>query len=442
MTEELQAVKGMKDVLPKDIDVWHRVESVLRDIGRVYGYREIRTPIVEYTELFKQAIGDTTDIVGKEMYTFIDKASKNKAGKNLALRPEATASTVRSCIQHGLLHNQQHRLWYMGPMFRRERTQEGRTRQFHQFGVEAFGWESAEIDAEILLLGERIWKHLNIKNVKLQINTLGSPGIKGKYRDKLREYFKDHKAELHEDDVKRLENNPLRLLDSKNKETREIAAKAPDIRNFLDTKSKDHFDRICGLLRNSGIKYEINRRLVRGLDYYTSTVFEWVTDKDGAQNAICAGGRYDDLVENRGGKSTPGVGFALGMERLIKLLPEQNAADTGTGIHVMSKDEAVTSDMNKISERLRDRKFDVTMHCGNRKLAKKMKQAQENGANIIVILSHEDDRNVEVKGMNSTNTKFSPTESVSVDNLVQWCEKWYEPNSEFEKNGIRRTRKS
>lgn len=426
----------MSDLLPAQIGVWQQLEATLREAGRVYGYREIRTPIVEKTELFTQSIGDHTDIVEKEMYVFTD-----RGGENLALRPEATASTVRACNQHGLLHNQQQRIWYMGPMFRRERPQKGRYRQFHQFGIEAFGWQGPDIDAEVIRFSASIWARLRITGVKLQINTLGSPKISATYRNALQAYFRQHQTQLDADSQRRLDTNPLRILDSKVAATLEIAAGAPNILSFLDTQAGEHFDGLCQSLENSGIEFAVNPHLVRGLDYYTGTVFEWVSGELGAQNAVCAGGRYDQLVEMRGGRPTPAVGFAVGLERVVDLLraqaqsddaaaPGDNAHDGGhSDIYVVSASDTSASAAVAervavdISEKLRSADFSVTTHCGGGRLKKQMKHADASGASLAVIIGLDDGSDddgsdyVQVKLLREQSVQ----QSISIAALVDWC---------------------
>ncbi len=408
----------MNDLLPEQIGVWQRIEAVLREVGQGYGYQEIRTPIVEKTELFTQSIGDHTDIVEKEMYTFTDSGDEN-----LALRPEATASTVRACNQHGLLHNQQQRLWYLGPMFRRERPQKGRYRQFHQFGIEAFGWHGPDIDAEVIRVGTRIWERLPVSGIHLQINTLGSPQISATYRKALQKYFRQHHEQLDPDSVCRLEKNPLRILDSKVASTKEVVAEAPDILSFLDNEARKHFDGLCESLTRSGIEFAVNSRLVRGLDYYTRTVFEWVSDDLGAQNAVCAGGRYDQLVEARGGRATPAVGFALGLERLVELVRAQAQLDdadasTNTDIYVVSASDDAHG-LVEVSETLRRGGLKVTTHCGGGKLKKQMKRADQSGAYLAVIIGLDEatDDTVQVKRLRDE----SEQQEVSVQSLVEWC---------------------
>ena len=385
MSNKIQSVKGMRDLLPGQIESWHRVESVLRSIAWRYGYQEIRTPIVENTQLFKQSIGDQTDIVEKEMYVFDDAEDIS-----LALRPEATASTVRAGNQHGLFYNQQQRLWYMGPMFRREKPQQGRYRQFHQFGIEAFGYAGPDIDAEIIRVGARVWKELGVKNIKLEINTLGSPEARNRYRDALKAYFIEHKESLDEDSLRRLDRNPLRILDSKVTTTQEIVGDAPSILDFIDDNNKADFDWLCEALLASGINPQINTRLVRGLDYYTSTVFEWVTDQLGAQSAVCAGGRYDGLVEQRGGKSTPAIGFAMGVERLVELISTEQTADLSNLLNVYVISMVGQQVATELSEKLRDAGIFVCEHCGGGKMKGQMKRADASGAQFVVIIGEQE----------------------------------------------------
>ena len=419
MGQKIQSVKGMNDLLPGQIEIWHRAEEVLRNVAWRYGYQEIRTPIVEKTELFKQSIGDQTDIVEKEMYVFED------AGEvSLALRPEATASTVRAGNQHGLFHNRQQRLWYMGPMFRRERPQKGRYRQFHQFGIEAFGWGGADIDAEVIRVGARIWKELGISEISLQLNTLGSPEARTEYRDALQQYFSDNEKSLDEDSVRRLHRNPLRILDSKVAATQEIVEQAPSILGFLDRDSRSNFDRLCESLENSGIKPIINTRLVRGLDYYTSTVFEWVTDKLGAQSAVCAGGRYDGLVEQRGGRPTPAVGFAMGIERLVELMAvqklhrDQSVLDVYL-ISMMDQQVAV-----ELGEQLRDKGIRVCEHCGGGKIKNQMKKADSSGAHYAIIVGQDE---IEQDSVQLKDLRSGEQQKIAREDLVQFLTKQLAP---------------
>jgi histidyl-tRNA synthetase len=315
MAKTIQAVRGMNDILPGSSAAWQHLEATLREVVHAYGYHEIRLPLLEKTELFKRSIGEVTDIVEKEMYTFED-----RNGDSLTLRPEGTAGCVRACMEHGLLHNQVQRLWYNGPMFRHERPQQGRYRQFHQIGVEAFGLRGPDIDAEMIFMTARMWARLGLQGAQLQINSLGTPAARTAYRAALVDYLHGRAAELDADSTRRLESNPLRILDSKNPDMQAVIAAAPRLPDYLDDESREHFDGLCALLDAAGLVYEINPRLVRGLDYYSKTVFEWVTDRLGSQGTICAGGRYDGLVEFLGGKPVPAVGFAVGLERLLGLL--------------------------------------------------------------------------------------------------------------------------
>ncbi len=381
----------MNDCLPEVSGTWQYVESTLRDVVASYGYQEIRTPIVESTELFKRSIGEVTDIVEKEMYTFED-----RNGDSLTLRPEGTASCVRAGNEHGLLYNQQQRLWYIGPMFRHERPQKGRYRQFHQFGVEAYGLLGPDIDVEVILLSARLWKAFGINNhVKLQINSLGSNEARQAYREALVDYLKARADKLDEDSIRRLESNPLRVLDSKNPQVQEAITDAPSLLDYLDDESKQHFSLLCERLSQAGIEYEINPRLVRGLDYYNRTVFEWVTDSLGAQGTVCAGGRYDGLVEQLGGKATPAVGFAMGIERLVLLLttlsdeePDNSAAD----VFVTALGDNIESYALTVAERLRDLQpqWRVMLHCGGGNLKKQLKRADKTGAKVALLLGSEE----------------------------------------------------
>ena len=307
MSKFIKSVRGMHDVLPDDSHRWQAFEAIVRGVMSSYGYNEIRTPLVESTDLFCRSIGEVTDIVEKEMYTFDD-----RNGDMLTLRPEGTASCVRSGIEHGFLHNQIQRLWYMGPMFRHERPQKGRYRQFHQFGVETFGMSDADIDAELIFIGARLWKLLGLKNLRLEINTLGSQEARENYRKILVEYFEDNREQLDDDSLRRLTTNPLRILDTKNKGMASLVNNAPSLLDYIDEESAQHFSQLQSYLDGAGISYEINPRLVRGLDYYCKTVFEWITDELGAQGTVCAGGRYDGLVKQLGGKETSASGFAMG----------------------------------------------------------------------------------------------------------------------------------
>lgn len=389
MSKTLQAIRGMNDILPDQSDKWRYLEQVLSKLLAAYGYKEIRLPIVEKTELFKRSIGEVTDIVEKEMYTFED-----RNGDSLTLRPEGTASCVRACIQNGLLQNQVRRLWYMGPMFRHERPQKGRYRQFHQVGVEVFGLDGPDIDAELLLMTARLWRQLGLREVTLQINSLGTRAARSRYRDDLVSYFRCHLAEMDADSQRRLESNPLRILDSKNPAMQNLLEQAPRLADYLDTESRQHFTRLCELLDQAGLTYEINHRLVRGLDYYGRTVFEWVTDQLGAQGTICAGGRYDGLVEWLGGKPVAAIGFALGLERLLALLETQDAefpAENADLYMILAGDEAVAKGL-VLAEQLREAMPGVRLltHCGGGSFKSQFRKADRSEAAYALILGEEE----------------------------------------------------
>jgi histidyl-tRNA synthetase len=391
VAKTIQAIRGMNDCLPEISGTWQKVESAIRQVVASYGYQEIRTPIVESTDLFKRSIGEVTDIVEKEMYTFED-----RNGDSLTLRPEGTASCVRAGNEHGLLYNQQQRLWYMGPMFRHERPQKGRYRQFHQFGVETYGIDGPDIDLEVILLSARFWKQFGIEqHVKLQINTLGSNEARAAYRDTLVDYLKARADKLDEESLRRLETNPLRVLDSKNPEVQAAIIDAPSLLDHLDDESKAHFDTLCARLTQAGVEYEINPRLVRGLDYYNRTVFEWVTDSLGAQGTVCAGGRYDGLVEQLGGKSTPAVGFAMGLERLVLLLTtltDEGQDVANADIYVTAMGDDAQAYAVEVSEHLRNTLPDtrIMMHCGGGNFKKQLKRADKTGAQLALLLGSDE----------------------------------------------------
>ena len=383
----LQAIRGMNDCLPGETNIWQMVESVLRRVASNYGFAEIRMPIVESTALFKRSIGEVTDIVEKEMYTFDD-----RNGDSLTLRPEGTASCVRAGNQHGLLYNQEQRLWYMGPMFRHERPQKGRYRQFHQFGLEAFGIATPDIDAEIILLTSRLWRELGINEfVTLELNSLGSNEERANYRDALVVYLTEREELLDDDSKRRMHTNPLRVLDSKNPQVQEALKEAPKLSDYFGEETQAHFSGLCARLDAAGIKYVLNDRLVRGLDYYNRTVFEWVTDSLGAQGTVCAGGRYDGLVEQLGGKATPAFGFALGIERLVLMLTEldkvSNVRPQVDAYVVILGDDAQIS-ANALAEQWRDQVPDIRLqcHCGGGNMKKQLKRADKSGAQIALIL--------------------------------------------------------
>jgi histidyl-tRNA synthetase len=389
MSNTLQAIRGMNDILPPESRAWQFVEDSVRSVLESYGYREIRMPIVEKTELFKRSIGEVTDIVEKEMYTFVD-----RNGDSLTLRPEGTAGCVRACIQHGLLHNQVQRLWYTGPMFRHERPQKGRYRQFHQVGVEVFGLEGPDIDAELLMLTARLWQRLGLQQVTLQLNSLGSTAARAAFRDALVDYLRVHHTRLDEDSRRRLDSNPLRILDSKNPEIQALLSDAPVLSDYIDAQCREHFERLCSLLDAAGIGYEINPRLVRGLDYYGRTVFEWVTDELGAQGTVCAGGRYDALVEYLGGSATPAVGFALGLERIIALLEHRQATipDNDPHLYIVTVGEQAQRHGLLLSEQLREAlpALRVMTHCGGGSFKSQFKKADRSGARFALVLGDDE----------------------------------------------------
>ena len=379
----------MNDILPAQSASWQYLEGVLRDVIHAYGYGEIRLPIVEKTELFKRSIGEVTDIVEKEMYTFDD-----RNGDSLTLRPEATAGCVRACMEHGLLHNQVQRLWYTGPMFRHERPQKGRYRQFYQVGVEAFGMEGPDIDAEMIFMTSRMWRSLGLRDVTLQINSLGSLDARAAYRSALVEYLRSHTGELDGDSQRRLDSNPLRILDSKNPEMTAVISAAPQLPDYLDTESRVHFETLRTLLDDAGISHEVNPRLVRGLDYYSRTVFEWVTDKLGAQGTICAGGRFDGLVEYLGGRSTPAVGFALGLERLIALIEAGDCELPGNNPHVylVLGGEQGTRRGMLFAEELREAVpgLRIQTNCGGGSFKSQFKRADRSGADFALVIGDDE----------------------------------------------------
>ncbi|UYG03124.1 histidine--tRNA ligase [Halomonas sp. LR3S48] len=390
--KKIQAIRGMNDLLPGQSALWQYFEGIVQALMRRYGYAEIRTPIVEQTALFARSIGEVTDIVEKEMYTFDD-----RNGDSLTLRPEGTASCVRAAMEHGLLHNQTQRLWYQGPMFRHERPQKGRYRQFHQVGLEAFGLEGPDIDAEVILLSARLWQELGlIEHVTLELNSLGSSEARAAYRDKLVAYFEQHRDQLDEDSLRRLSSNPLRILDSKNPDMAPMLADAPKLMDHLDDASREHFEGLTALLEAAGIDYVINPRLVRGLDYYGRTVFEWTTTALGSQGTVCAGGRYDGLVEQLGGKPTPAVGFAMGIERLILLLETlelvPDAALAELDLYVLPMDDGATARAMLLAERVRSElpELRVQLHCGGGSFKSRIKKADRSGARLALLLGEDE----------------------------------------------------
>lgn len=388
MSQNLQAVRGMNDILPEDAESWEHFEDIVRDWLRSYGYKPIRMPIVEPTALFKRAIGEVTDIVEKEMYSFEDALN----GEHLTLRPEGTASCVRAAIQHKLLAQGPQRLYYHGPMFRHERPQKGRYRQFHQIGVEALGFAGPDVDAELILMCARLWDDLGLEDVRLELNSLGSSDERARHRAELLAYLEAHVDQLDEDGKRRLHTNPLRILDTKNPDLQGLVEAAPRLVDFLGDDSLRHFEGVQVILKDAGIPYRINHRLVRGLDYYNRTVFEWVTTRLGAQGTVCAGGRYDGLVEQLGGKPAPAAGFAMGVERLLALWSEAGgvAAPEAPDVYVVHVGEQAMRVAFRAAEALREHGFVVLTHCGGGSFKSQMKKADSSGAAMAVIIGEDE----------------------------------------------------
>jgi histidyl-tRNA synthetase len=385
---KIQAIRGMHDILMQDTPRWQNMEESINSILKQYAYQEIRLPIVEKTELFKRSIGDNTDIVSKEMYSFDDRNETS-----LTLRPEGTAGCVRAGIEHGLFHNQTQRLWYIGPMFRHERPQKGRQRQFHQIGVEAFGFAGPDIDAEQILMCARIWKALNLSDISLEINSLGTSDSRANYRKILVDYFSSNKDELDDDSLVRLEQNPLRILDSKNPDMRALINESPTLEEHLDSESADHFAGLKEILDGAGVEYKVNPRLVRGLDYYGKTVFEWITTQLGAQGTVCAGGRYDGLVEHHGASPTAAVGFAMGLERLLELTDFSKMPDKQSPhVYLILSGEQAAERGILLAEQLRDQlpELRVLTHCGGGSLKSQFKKADKSGAELALVLAEDE----------------------------------------------------
>ncbi|RKZ40568.1 MAG: histidine--tRNA ligase [Gammaproteobacteria bacterium] len=386
MKKSIQAIRGMNDIIPTLTTIWQHIEGVLRQVLETYGYQEIRLPLLEKTDLFSRSIGEVTDIVEKEMFTFMD-----RNGDSLTLRPEGTAGCVRAGIENGLFYNQIQRLWYIGPMFRHERPQQGRYRQFHQIGAEAYGLAGPDIDAEMILMTARFWQKLGLNDLELQINSLGSADARVAYREQLVNYFSEQMNRLDADSQRRLHTNPLRILDSKNPEMQGLIEAAPQLLEHLDEESQEHFVALKQLLDQTNITYRVNPRLVRGLDYYNRTVFEWVTQQLGAQGTVCAGGRYDTLVEQLGGKRpTPAMGFAMGIERLVLLLSQNELPIPNNAPHaylIMMGNEAVQQGF-RLAESLRDTlpQLRLLTHCGGGSLKNQFKRADKSGAKIAIVL--------------------------------------------------------
>lgn len=396
MANIIKAIRGMNDTSPTETPLWQWVEGKVRSVLANYGYSEVRMPIVESTPLFARAIGEVTDVVSKEMYTFWDN------DEQLTLRPEGTAGCVRAAIENGWSYNNEQRLWYMGPMFRHERPQKGRYRQFHQAGVEIFGISNPEIDAELIILTARLWKELGIdKDVTLQLNSIGSLEARANYRSALVAFLQNHTALLSEEEKERLVKNPLRILDTKNPELQKVLDNAPKLLDYLDDESREHFAQLCALLDAVGVAYEINPKLVRGLDYYNKTVFEWVTTALGAQGTVCGGGRYDGLVEQLGGHATPGVGFAMGLERLVLLVQEVNkdiALPSAVDIYLVFAGDGTTVSAFQLAEKLRSEltHLRVMTHCSGGNFKKQFKRADKSGAKFALVIGESEVQNNQV----------------------------------------------
>jgi len=414
----LQAIRGMNDLLPENVATWQFIEASFRNLMNQYAYGEIRMPIVEKTELFKRSIGEVTDIVEKEMYTFDD-----RNGDSLTLRPEGTACCVRACLQNGLLHNQQQRLWYMGPMFRHERPQKGRYRQFQQMGVEAFGMAGPDIDVELIAMIARFWKIIGIENnVRLEINSLGTSASRAVYKDLLVSYLLQHKSSLDDDSLRRIETNPLRVLDSKNPDLKEIISNAPKLLDHLDEESAQYFKQLCAQLDTLNIKYVVNTSLVRGLDYYSQTVFEWVTDTLGAQGTVCAGGRYDGLIEQLGGKATTAIGFAMGVERLVSMVEESNIniEQNTPDIYVIIAGEKASQYMFPLIEMVRNEQsgISILVNCDGGSFKSQMKRADKSGSAYAFIVGDDEvaDNTVCVKNLRENEAQ----QKMNQDELIQF----------------------
>ena len=420
MPDQIKSVRGMPVILPKDIKKWQFVEETARSLLQLYSYSEIRTPVVERSELFQRTIGKETDIVAKEMYTFQDRKEQS-----LSLRPEATAGIVRAGIEEGLFYNQNQKFWSIGPMYRYERPQKGRYRQFHQINIEAFGFPGPDIDAEIILLTTRIWKALNLNSLKLEINSLGTPKSRHIHRKELQDYFNSHKGDLDEDSLRRLDRNPMRILDSKNPDLQDIIESAPKTIDFLDQESSEHFQALEAILQEHAIEYTLNARLVRGLDYYTRTVFEWTTDQLGAQATVCGGGRYDELISELGGQATPAIGCAIGLERLIELvdLLDQNQQNDPPKIYIVAVSAQAEGQGLILAEELRDTypNFSIEMNLGGGSFKQQFKRADKAGADIALIIGEDEIANntVGIKSMQSGDQQKSVKRKDLLDRINQ-----------------------
>jgi histidyl-tRNA synthetase len=417
VAKNIQAIRGMNDCSPTESPLWQWIEGQVRQILSSYGYSEVRMPIVESTPLFARAIGEVTDVVSKEMYTFWDN------DEQLTLRPEGTAGCVRAAIEHGWIYNNEQRLWYMGPMFRHERPQKGRYRQFHQAGVEVFGIATPEIDAELIILTARLWKALGIdQHVSLQLNSIGSLEARANYRSALVAFLENHQGLMSEEEKERLVKNPLRILDTKNQALQDVLDGAPKLLDYLDDESREHFAQLCGLLDAVGIQYEINPKLVRGLDYYNKTVFEWVTSALGAQGTVCGGGRYDGLVEQLGGHATSGVGFAMGLERLVLLVQEVNKSipvKSAVDIYVVYQGEGTTLAAFQLAEKLRSAlpHLSTMLHCSGGNFKKQFKRADKSGATLALVLGESEVQNNQVVVKHLLGAAEQQT--IDVSNLIE-----------------------
>lgn len=414
---KIQAVRGMQDLLPAQKKISRAIEDVVREVLAGYGYREIGLPQLEQTELFKRVVGENTDIVEKEMYTFDD-----RNGESLTLRPEGTAGCVRFAEQNGLLFNQVQRLWYSGAMFRYERPQKGRYRQFDQIGAECFGMPGPDVDAELLLMNARIWRKLGLDgDIRLELNSLGNPDARVKFKEKLAGYLQAYEQELDEDSQRRLTTNPLRILDSKSLKTQEILQGAPVLSDFMDNESKQHFEELCGLLEDNGITYKVNPNIVRGLDYYNKTVFEWITTTLGSQGTVCGGGRYDGLVEQLGGKPSPGVGFAMGIDRLSLMLAEKMELSKDADVYVVSHGNGARARALRLAESIRDQLSGkkIVVHCGDGKFKSQMKKADASGADLALVLG-EDEVAAGTVGIKSLR-EGGEQSTISQETLTQYC---------------------
>ncbi len=420
MRSPINSIRGMHDILPSEIHLWHKFERTVRAVVSSYGFDEIRIPVLEKTELFARAIGDATDVVEKEMYSFQD-----RNGDLLSLRPEGTAGVVRAVLQNSLLYAAPLRLWYMGPMFRRERPQKGRTRQFHQVGVEVFGASGPDIDAELQVMCQRLWRELGLKGLRLEVNSLGTSEERARFREELHGFLAAKKDELDADSLRRLDRNPLRILDSKNPAMQALLEGAPVLGDFLGEESGSQFSQFRSLLDSFGVAYQVNPRLVRGLDYYSHTVFEWITDELGAQGTVCAGGRYDGLVEIQGGRPWPGVGFAMGQERLVELMRSQ--AEPGRDsphIYLVMAGEGTTEGGLVLAEKLREqvRGIRIQSNLGGGSFKAQFKRADRSGAPLAIVLGEDELRQgqVTIKHLRSD----SPQEQVSQKDLKAWLSQW------------------